>query len=54
MPNDFPSLQELEQRLLAFQSHCERSGSPFNWTFTRHDLHALLAKIAAKRLAPAA
>jgi hypothetical protein len=33
--------------LLAFQSHYERSASPFNWTFTRRDLHALLAKIAA-------
>ena len=43
-----------QQRLLAFQSHYERSASPFNWTFTRRDLHALLAKIAAKRLAPAA
>ena len=53
-PNDFSSLHELEQRLLAFQSHYERSASPFNWTFTRRDLHALLAKITAKRLAPAA
>ena len=53
-PNDFSSLQELEQRLLAFQSHYERSASPFNWTFTRHHLHALLAKIAAKRLPLAA
>ena len=53
-PNDFSSLQELQERLLAFQSHYERSASPFNWTFTRHDLHALLVKIDAKRLAPAA
>jgi hypothetical protein len=53
-PNDFSSLQELEQRLLAFQSHYERSASPFNWTFTRRDLNALLAKIDLKRLAPAA
>jgi hypothetical protein len=53
-PNDFSSLQELQQRLLAFQSHYERSASPFNWTFTRRDLNALLAKIALKRLAPAA
>jgi hypothetical protein len=51
--NDFSSLQELEQRLLALQSHYERSASPFNWTFTRHDLHALLATIATKWLAPA-
>jgi hypothetical protein len=28
--------------------------SPCNWSFTRRDLHVLLAKIAAKRLAPAA
>jgi hypothetical protein len=53
-PNDFSSLQELEQRLLAFQSHYERSASAFNWSFTRRDLYALLAKIAAKRLALAA
>ena len=53
-PNDFSSLAELEQRLLAFQSHYERTASPFKWTFTRSDLHTLLAKIAAKRLAPAA
>jgi hypothetical protein len=35
-------------------SHYEPSASPFNWTFTRRDLHVLLAKIAAKQLAPAA
>ena len=53
-PNDFSSLQELQQRLLAFQSHYERSASPFNWAFTRRDLNALLAKIDVKRLALAA
>jgi hypothetical protein len=53
-PNDFSSLQELQQRLLAFQSHYECSASPFNWTFTRRDLNALLAKIDVKRLALAA
>ena len=53
-PNDFSSLQELQQRGLAFQSHYERSALPFNWTFTRRDLNALLAKIDLKRLAPAA
>jgi DDE superfamily endonuclease len=52
--NDFSSLQGLEQRLLAFQSHYGRSASPFNWTFTRRDLNVLLAKIDLKRLAPAA
>jgi hypothetical protein len=53
-PNDFSSLIELEQRLLAFQRHYEQTAAPFKWTFTRRDLHTLLAKIAAKRLAPAA
>lgn len=53
-PNDVSSLAELEQRLLAFQVHYEQTASPFKWTFTRRDLHALLAKIANQRLAPAA
>ena len=52
--NDFSSLPDLEQSLLAFQRHYERSASPFKWTFTRRDLHALLTKIAGKRLAVAA
>jgi hypothetical protein len=53
-PNDFSSLDQLEQRLLAFQSHYERTARPFKWTFTRRDLHTLLTKIANKRLANAA
>ena len=53
-PNDFSSLQELQQRLLAFQAHYQQSASPFNWAFTRRDLNALLAKLDLKRLAPAA
>jgi hypothetical protein len=53
-PNDFCSLAELQQRLLAFQTHYERSASPFRWTFTRKNLQALLAKIDRKPLALAA
>ena len=53
-PVEMISLAELERCLLAFQSHYERTASPFKWTFTRRDLHTLLAKIDAKRLAPAA
>ena len=30
------------------------TASPFKWTFIRRYLHSLLAKIAAKRLDPAA
>jgi transposase len=44
-PNDFQSLNELEHRLLAFQRRYEETASPFQWTFTRKDLTALLAKI---------
>ena len=54
-PNDFASLAEVEDRLLRFQDHYERTATPFQWTFTRQDLAALLAKLAAKdRLATAA
>ena len=53
-PNDFASLAEVEDRLLCFQDHYERAAAPFQWTFTRQDLAALLAKLAAKdRLAAA-
>ena len=53
-PNDFKSLSELEQRLLAFQQRYQETASPFQWTFTRKDLATLLAKIENKRFAPAA
>jgi hypothetical protein len=53
-PNDFQSLNELEQRLLAFQRLYEETASPFQWAFTRKDLATPLAKIEKKRLVPAA
>jgi hypothetical protein len=34
-PNDFKSLRELEQRLLAFPQRYQETASPFQWTFTR-------------------
>lgn len=49
-PNDFTSLRELEDRLLAFQTRYEQTAEPFQWTFTRADLVALLAKLKAKEL----
>ena len=52
-PHDFQSLNELEQRLLAFQRRYQETASPFPWTFTRKDLAVLLAKIENKRFAPA-
>jgi len=46
---------EVEDRLFRFQDHYERAATPFQWTFTRQDLAALLAKLAAKnRLSAAA
>jgi DDE superfamily endonuclease len=42
-PNDFRSLEEVEQRLLGFQSHYEGIAKPFQWRFTRADLATLLA-----------
>jgi hypothetical protein len=43
-------LRELEDRLLAFQRRYEQTAEPFQWTFTRADLTALLAKLKAKEL----
>ena len=48
------ALAQLEQSLLAFERHYQQSAPPFKWTFTRRDLHILLAKIEDQRLAPAA
>jgi hypothetical protein len=45
-PNDFSSLAEVEDRLLAFQTRYEQTAHPFKWTFTRTDLRELLAKLA--------
>ncbi len=47
-PNDFASLQEVADRLLAFQELYERIAKPFEWKFTRADLHELLSKLSQK------
>jgi DDE superfamily endonuclease len=46
-PNDFASLDELEERLLAFGSHYRELAKPFDWSFTRADLERVLARIEA-------
>lgn len=43
-PNDFESLEELQERLLGFQRHYEQIAKPFAWKFTRSDLDTLLNK----------
>jgi len=44
-PNDFPSLREVEKRLLEFQTHYEAVARPFQWKYTKADLDTLLAKL---------
>ncbi len=44
-PNDFGCLQELARRLMDFGQHYRNIALPFDWTFTRHDLDRVLAKI---------
>jgi hypothetical protein len=44
-PNDLPTLDALAQRLLAFGEHYRQIARPFEWTFTRTELDALLERI---------
>ena len=49
-PNDFPSLDALSRRILAFQLHYQTIAKPFEWRFTRKDLTGLLAKLGDSML----
>ena len=54
-PCHFASLAALADRVIGFQQHYRRSAKPFDWTFTRNDLHDLIARLGHDgRLAPAA
>jgi transposase len=44
-PSDFVDLDALAQRILDFQGRFNATAVPFDWTFTRDDLHTLLARI---------
>ena len=48
-PNDFKSLADLTRNVMAFQARYQRVAKPFKWTFTRHNLHALIAKLKKRR-----
>ena len=50
-PNDFPSLADVQDRLLGFQSYYESIAKPFEWKFNRHDLLELLTSIEPLPLA---
>jgi DDE superfamily endonuclease len=47
-PNDFSSLEEVENRLLGFQQYYENIAAPFEWKFTRDDLKAMMRKLRAQ------
>jgi hypothetical protein len=54
-PCHLDSLNELSERVLGFQAEFRKTAGPFNWTFTRQDLNALLDRLDQRgRLAPAA
>jgi len=44
-PNDFTSLEELSERLLAFACRYREIARPFEWTFTRSDLERVLERV---------
>lgn len=53
-PNDFADLDTLEHHLLAFGRRYEQIATPFQWKFTRADLHQLLTKTETAAAAAAA
>lgn len=53
-PNDIADLDELRQRLLAFEQLYQQAAKPFEWKFTRQDLAKLLQRLANQDLQRAA
>jgi hypothetical protein len=49
-PNDVADLDELQQRLLAFQCLYQQAAKPFEWKFTRQDLAELLQRLTDQDL----
>ncbi len=47
-PNDFADLDALAVRIMAFQAHYRQIAQPFDWTFTRADLDALLTRLTSR------
>lgn len=45
-PVDFASLDDLAQRILAFQHHYNHTAEPFHWTYTRNDLNRFIKRLA--------
>jgi DDE superfamily endonuclease len=54
-PAHFNDTDEVAERVLGFQAEFRKTAAPFDWTFTRRDLNALLDRLDQRgRLAPAA
>ena len=43
-PDDFATRAEAELRILRFQQHYQKIARPFEWKFTREDLHHMLSR----------
>lgn len=50
-PNDFASLEEVEQRLHLYENLSNQQPCPFNWKFDRAKLEKFLQRLEAKRAA---
>lgn len=50
VPNDFQSLAEVEDRLLAFQDYYMLHAKPFDWKFSRQKLNDLTIRLANARV----
>jgi hypothetical protein len=46
-PNDFTDLDQIAERLAAFEARYNAVAQPFNWTFGRDDLDKLLGRLGA-------
>jgi hypothetical protein len=46
-PNDFADLDQLAERIIAFQDRYNTTATPFDWTYTRDDLNAFLHRLAS-------
>ena len=51
-PNDFTNLDQIRKRLAAFETRYNTVAAPFNWKFTRTDLHEILARLDAHETQP--
>jgi hypothetical protein len=48
-PNEAPNLPALQTHIMNFQQRYESIAKPFEWKFTKADLHRVLAKLAPYR-----